>query len=138
MAWPQTVRKEDLVITYYRGSGPGGQHRNKTDSAVRILHKPTGHTAQSEEHKSQTNNKKAAFKRLTEILIPLMRQAAETGPDPSESASSERVRTYHNPRQKVKDHRSGREYSYADVLDGKGLDKIITDVITAKAAEGKK
>jgi len=49
MAWPNTVRKSDLRIETYRGSGPGGQHKNKTDSAVRITHIHTGISAQAED-----------------------------------------------------------------------------------------
>lgn len=133
MAWPNTVRKEDFEITYYRGSGPGGQHRNKTDSACRMKHKPTGHVTQSEEHKKQGQNKKAAFKRMTDILVPLMKAAAKPQ---VESASTERIRTYHEPQQRVKDHRTGKTYSYKDVLEGK-LDSLIDDVQQHFAAEEK-
>jgi protein subunit release factor A len=132
MGWPETVRKEDLEISYYRGSGPGGQHRNKTDSACRMKHIPTGHTTQSEEHKKQGQNKKAAWKRMTDILVPLMKEAAKTQ---VESGSTERIRTYHEPDSRVKDHRSGKTYNYKEILDGK-LDDMLNDVQTAKAAEG--
>lgn len=130
MTWPETVCKEDLEISYYRGSGPGGQHRNKTDSACRMKHTPTGTVTKAEEHKKQGQNKKAAWKRMTDILVPLMRAAASTQIEPS--TSSERVRTYHEPNQRVKDHRSGKTYRYKDILDGK-LDEVINDVATAKA-----
>jgi peptide chain release factor 1 len=126
MAWPQTVRKEDFDITYYRGSGPGGQHRNKTDSAVRFLHRPTGNVTQSEEHKKQGQNKKAAFKRMCDILVPLMKEAAQPEREPP---VTDRIRTYHEPRQRVKDHRSGKSYSYKDVMDGHGLEEIINDMM---------
>ena len=128
MAWPETVRKEDLEISYYRGSGPGGQHRNKTDSACRMKHSPTGTVTQSEEHKKQGQNRKAAWKRMTDILVPLMKAAATTQ---VESGSAERVRTYHEPDQRVKDHRSGKTYNYKDILDGK-IDKMLDDVRVAK------
>jgi len=124
MSWPETVSKEDLEISYYRGSGPGGQHRNKTDSACRMKHTPTGTVTQSEEHKKQGQNKKAAFKRMTDILVPLMRAAAKPQ---VESSSTERVRTYHEPDQRVKDHRSGKTYRYKDILEGK-LDEMLDDV----------
>lgn len=131
MSWPETVRKEDLEITYYRGSGPGGQHRNKTDSACRMKHKPTGLVAQSEEHKKQGQNKKAAFKRLCVQLVPLMKKAAQVEIIKTET---KRIRTYHEPNQRVKDHRTGKTYRYDDVLDGK-LDPVIRDLISA-AAQG--
>ena len=124
MAWPQTVRREDFEISFYRGSGPGGQHRNKTDSACRMKHLPTGNVTQSEEHKKQGQNKKAAFKRMTDILVPLMRAAAQPQ---VEAGSTERVRTYHEPDQRVKDHRSGKTYRYKDILEGK-LDEMLDDV----------
>ena len=127
MSWPENVRKSDLRIEYYRGSGKGGQHRNKTDSACRITHVPTGIQCCAEEHKSQHQNRKAAFRRLADKLIPLMKQALqpETGP----TISNERIRTYHEPRQKVKDDRvPGRSWSYKDVLEGKALGDIIEAV----------
>jgi protein subunit release factor A len=115
MAWPETVRKSDLRIDYYRGSGPGGQHRNKTDSACRITHLPTGITAQSEEHKHQPQNKKAAFRRLAEKLIPLMKQAVETERVQQETG---RIRTYHGIRNEVKDHRTSKKAPMDKVLAG--------------------
>ncbi len=128
MAWPETVRKEDLEITYYRGSGAGGQRRNKVATAVRMVHIPTGTVTRAEEHAKQGQNKKAAFKRMTDILVPLMRAAAKTQ---VEATSTERVRTYHEPDQRVKDHRSGKTYRYKDILEGK-LDEMLADVQEAK------
>ena len=125
MSWPQTVRKDDFVIVFYRGSGPGGQHRNKTDSACRMKHVPTGTVTQSEEHKKQGQNKKAAFKRMTDILVPLMKEANQPEREPP---VTDRIRTYHQPRQTVKDHRSGKTYSYKDVVEGHGLEKILEDL----------
>ena len=60
------MTKKDFVIETMRGSGPGGQHRNKTDSAVRIKHPPSGAEAQSQDQRSQHANKKIAFRRLAE------------------------------------------------------------------------
>lgn len=129
MSWPKTVRKSDLRIDYYRGTGKGGQHKNKTDSACRITHLPTGIVAQAEDERDQRRNKKIAFRRLTEKLIPLMREAArEELPKPV----TDRIRTYHEPRQKVKDHRTGKSYSFSDVLEGKGLDDIFRDLLDAE------
>jgi protein subunit release factor A len=89
-----------------------------------MKHLPTGNMTQSEEHKKQGQNKKAAFKRMTDILVPLMKAAAK--PQVA-SASTERVRTYHEPDQRVKDHRSGKTYRYKDILEGK-LDEMLDDV----------
>ncbi|KKN88809.1 hypothetical protein LCGC14_0244160 [marine sediment metagenome] len=134
MAWPQTVRKEDIRIDYYRASGKGGQNRNKRDTAVRLTHVETGITAKAEEHKEQGKNKKAAFKRMTNILVPLMKEAAKTQ---VEATSTERVRTYHESDQRVKDHRSGKTYRYKDILEGK-LDELLSDVQQHFAAEERK
>ena len=137
MAWPKTVRKEDIRIDYYRSGGAGGQHKNKTDSAVRMTHLKTGIVAQADEQRSQIKNKRIAFLRLTEKLIPLMKQAAQVNPDQN-FQSAERIRTYHEPRQQVKDHRSGKTYTYSDIIDGQGLDELIVNVMQAKAAKGAK
>ena len=62
------IKESDLKIEFYRGSGPGGQHRNVTDSAVRIRHLPTGIVAQASENRSQARNREMAMKRLEEAL----------------------------------------------------------------------
>ncbi len=62
------IREEDIRIEYYRASGPGGQHRNTTDSAVRIRHLPTGIVAQACESRSQSRNRERAMERLAAAL----------------------------------------------------------------------
>jgi peptide chain release factor 1 len=120
MAWPENVRKTDLDISYYRGSGPGGQHRNKRDTACRIKHIPTGISACAEDCKSQRQNRSKAFRKLAKQLVPLMVPKIEV------EKSNERIRTYHEPRQQVKDDRIKDEtWSFDDVVYGKGLGKII-------------
>ena len=61
-----SVTKKDLIIQPFKASGPGGQHRNKNATAIRIIHPNSGAVVECKEHKSQTQNKKAAFKRLVE------------------------------------------------------------------------
>ena len=121
--WPKTVRKSDLRITYYRGSGPGGQHKNKRDTACRIVHIPTGVSCTAQENKSQSHNREAAFKRLASKLVPLMTKTEEV------QRSTKTIRTYHEPRQQVKDKRvPGVEWNYSAVMTGKALSDIIAKV----------
>ena len=115
MAWPQTVRKEDLRIDFYRGSGAGGQNRNKRDTACRMTHVPTGIAVTCEEQRTQGQNKKIAFVRLTEKLIPLMKAAAK---QPDIIPSEERIKSYNEHRNEVVDHRTGKKAPMDRVLAG--------------------
>jgi protein subunit release factor A len=151
MPWPRDVRRADLRVDYYRGSGPGGQNKNKRDTACRIVHLPTRITATAEEQRTQGLNRVAAFRRLAKRLEPLMRLAARIDAqgsgwlsdaelarrlqercivgesDPRSDANRQaRVRTYSEPRGEVVDHRvPGVRWNYRDVLDGSGIDVII-------------
>ena len=145
MTWPSDVRKSDLRIDYYRGSGPGGQNKNKRDTACRITHLPTCIAATAEEHRTQPQNRIAAFRRLARRLTPLMEEAfhdegcsARRGtPPPRASAGEKAVRTYHEKRGEVRDARApGLRWSYSEVLDGDGLDYVIMSMRHAEAADG--
>jgi peptide chain release factor 2 len=117
--------EEDLRIDTYRASGAGGQHVNKTDSAVRITHLPTGIIAQSQNERSQAQNKATAMKVLRARLLELEERrraeelAAERG-DRADVGWGSQIRSYTlHPSQRVKDHRTGFEVGDAQrVLDG--------------------
>jgi peptide chain release factor 1 len=120
------VTKADLRIDVYRGSGAGGQHRNKTSTAVRITHIPTGLSSTCETHKSQVQNKREAFRKLADKLVPMMKEALRTVEVPS--VCTERVRTYHLEDNRVTDHRVPKKrWDPKRVLDG-DLDDIIRSV----------
>lgn len=134
MAWPKDVTKKDLRIERIRGSGAGGQKRNKTSSAVRITHIPTGLVGYSEDERSQHQNQKTAFRRLADKLVPLIKQ--ETVRE-RYAAGHERVRSYHEPDQRVTDSRvPGRQWRYDDVIEGGALSEIIREVKLAKQDDG--
>lgn len=128
MAWPDTVRKSDLKITTYRGSGPGGQNRNKRDTCVRMKHLPTGVTVTAEEARTQGKNKELAFRRLAALLVPMMKMASEDRPE--RTISTEVVRTYRATDNLVRDKRlAASRYDYGRVLDGDDLGFIIKDLL---------
>lgn len=134
MGWPYSVTRKDLRIDCYRGSGKGGQHRNKTDSAVRITHIVTGISAQCEDERSQHMNKRIAFRRLAAKLVPLMRAEIQKE-GISMVRSNERIRTYHEPRGTVKDERlPGEVFDYDEIMDGR-LDYLLEEL--AKKCDSK-
>lgn len=123
MTWPNTVTKQDLKIEWFSGTGAGGQHRNKHQNCCRMTHIPTGITVQSQEERSRAQNQKIAFNRLADILIPIMKREVVRA---RYAAGTERVRTYHEPDDRVIDHRiPDQQWSYSDILSGKGISKII-------------
>lgn len=131
-SWPHQVDKSQLEITYYKGSGGGGQRRNKRETAVRIKHLPTGLVAQSEEHAHGEQNKKAAFKRLCEKLIPIMKKESKKE---RHTAPEVRIRTYKEKDNLVIDERlPGRTFSYESILNGE-LEDLITELSTNEAGK---
>lgn len=107
------LRKNDLRIQTFKSSGPGGQHRNKVETAVRITHIATGISAESTDSKSQLRNKRKAFLKLVDKLV-----THYTREKIARSQTTERIRTYNKMRNVVKDHRTGTEAGYDVVLDG--------------------
>jgi peptide chain release factor 2 len=125
------IDESDLRIDTYRSSGAGGQHVNKTDSAVRITHEPTGIVVQCQNERSQHKNKATAMKMLRALLYERRRREQEaelevlTG-EKREIGFGSQIRSYTlHPQQRVKDHRTDLETGNVDaVLDG-DLDRII-------------
>ena len=131
----------DLQIDTYRSSGAGGQHVNKTESAIRITHLPTGLVVECQDERSQYKNKDKAMKVLRSRLYErelARREEAEAASRRSQVGSgdrSERIRTYNFPQGRVTDHRIGLTlYKIDAILDG-GLDELIDALVTADQAE---
>jgi len=134
------VDDADLRVDTYRASGAGGQHVNKTDSAVRITHLPTGVVVQCQNERSQTQNKAVAMQLLRARLIELEERkraeelARERG-EVKDVAWGSQIRSYFlHPDQRVKDHRTGHEAGDAErVLDG-DLDGFVRDYLNKTAS----
>ena len=131
----------DVRVDVYRASGNGGQCVNTTDSAVRLMHEPTGLVVTCQDEKSQIKNKDKAFKVLRSRLYDLMlsQQQDEISADRKNQVGSgdrsERIRTYNFPQGRVTDHRIGKTiYKLDYFLDGQ-LDEIIDGLITSDQAE---
>lgn len=111
------LSKKDFQIHTFKGSGPGGQHRNKVETAVRITHTATGISAEATDNKSQSRNKKEAFGKLVRKLVSHY-TSEETSLCTAEAKAEGKIRTYNEQRRTVKDHRTGIEADYSSVLDG--------------------
>ena len=135
------IDPKDLQIDTYRSSGAGGQHVNKTESAIRITHLPTGLVVECQDERSQYKNKDKAMKVLRSRLYEMERakqDAAIAGARKSQVGSgdrSERIRTYNFPQGRVTDHRIGLPlYKIDAIMDG-DLDELIDALVTADQAE---
>jgi protein subunit release factor B len=103
------IKESDLKIEFYRGSGPGGQHRNVTDSAVRIRHLPTGIVAQASENRSQARNREMAMKRLEEALVRRERRIKKRVPTKVPSGEKNKRLIEKKQRSRTKQLRSSRD-----------------------------
>ena len=125
------IRDEDLRIDTYRSSGAGGQHVNKTDSAIRVTHLPTGIVVQCQSERSQLNNKNSAIKILRSKLLEKQRQDEEIAlkslrKDHKEIGWGSQIRSYiFHPYQMVKDHRTNYESNQVDSVLNGNLDGFI-------------
>ncbi len=135
------IDPNDLKIDTFRSSGAGGQHINKTSSAIRITHIPTGTVVECQDERSQYKNKDKALKVLKSRLLKEKqdKQADEIAADRRSQVGtgdrSERIRTYNYPQGRLTDHRIGLTlYKLEDILNG-NLDEVIDALITADRAE---
>jgi len=134
------INTADLKIDYFRASGAGGQHINKTESAVRITHLPTGVVVECQDERSQHKNKDRAMKILRSRLYEALQQeqndkiASERKMQVGTGDRSERIRTYNYPQGRLTDHRIGLTiYRLEDMLNG-NLDEVFDALATADQA----
>ena len=135
------INPDDLQIDTYRSSGAGGQHVNKTESAIRITHIPTGIVVACQDERSQHKNREAAMKMLRSRLYDMMEQernasiAADRKSQVGTGDRSERIRTYNFPQGRLTDHRIGLTlYKLEQIMNG-DLDEIIDALITTDQSE---
>ena len=131
----------DIEMQVFRSSGAGGQHINKTSSAVRLIHKPTGTVVECQQERSQFQNRDKAMRLLASRLYEIEREkqdadiARERKSQVGSGDRSEKIRTYNFPQGRVTDHRIGLTlYRIDAVLDGE-LDELIDALVTADQAE---
>ncbi len=135
------LRPEDIEMQVYRSSGAGGQHINKTSSAVRLIHKPSGIVVSCQEERSQVQNREKCMQMLASKLYEIEQEkldSAVTGLRRSQVGTgmrNERIRTYNFPQGRVTDHRIGLTlYKIDQIMDG-DLDELIDALVTADQAE---
>ena len=135
------LNMDELEITRHRSAGAGGQHVNKTESAIRIIHIPTGITVDCQDERSQTKNKEKALKIIKSRLADLYNSqkeqavASERRSQVGTGDRSERIRTYNYPQGRITDHRIGYTiHSLENFLNGR-MDDMIDALISADRAE---
>ena len=137
------IEDKDISIDIFRASGAGGQHVNKTDSAIRITHFPTGIVVTCQNERSQIQNKATAMAVLRSRLYEKQRMEQDSARGASRRSMvgsgdrSEKIRTYNFPEQRVTDHRIKLTlYKLDDILaGGEGLDEMIDALISADQLE---
>ena len=135
------IRPEDLQVETCKSSGAGGQHINKTESAIRIIHKPSGLVIECQEERSQHKNREKAMKMLRAKLYDIEKTkqdnaiASERKSQVGTGDRSQKIRTYNFPQSRVTDHRIGfTTHNFDGFLDGE-IDEMITALVAADTAE---
>jgi peptide chain release factor 1 len=135
------IKMEDLRIDTYRASGAGGQHVNKTDSAIRITHLPTGVVVACQDERSQIKNRTKALKVLRaklyeqKVLEKEKQLSSERKQQVGSGDRSEKIRTYNFPQNRITDHRIGYSvYNITEVMDG-DLSELVNKLIEADVAD---
>ena len=135
------INPADIRMEVFRSSGAGGQHINKTSSAVRLIHEPTGIVVECQTERSQFQNKDNAMKMLKTKLYDIEKQKQDSEISNARKSQvgsgdrSEKIRTYNYPQGRITDHRIGFSiYQMEDFLNG-NLDEMIDNLITADRAE---
>jgi peptide chain release factor 1 len=135
------INSDDLKIDTYRSSGAGGQHINKTESAIRITHLPTGLVVECQDERSQYKNKDRAMTILRSRLYDRAERernekvAAERRTQVGTGDRSERIRTYNFPQGRVTDHRIGLTLYHLDAILNGDIDEVINALVTAEQTE---
>ena len=131
----------DIEMQVYRASGAGGQHVNKTSSAVRLIHRPTGMVVECQQERSQFQNRDKAMRLLASRLYEIEREkqdadiARERKSQVGSGDRSEKIRTYNFPQGRVTDHRIGLTLYRIDAVLNGDLDELIDALVTADQAE---
>ena len=135
------INPNDIEIDTFRSSGAGGQHINKTSSAIRITHKPTGLVVECQDERSQYKNKDKAMKVLKSRLLKMEQDkqneaiASDRRSQVGSGDRSEKIRTYNFPQSRLTDHRIGLTlYKLDEIMNG-DLDEVIDALVTAQRAE---
>jgi peptide chain release factor 1 len=115
-----SARKNDFRIDTFSAGGKGGQHQNKTQSGVRITHIPTWLSAECREHREQPRNKAEAFRKLSKILIAHVLEQEKQ----EREINTKTIRTYHQPDNRVVDHRTGKRASWHDIVEKGRIDLL--------------